>query len=81
MDMGRRRKLSAEPGEPAAKTSSEPGRPCRDFLRRIAGSLEHRWHASVLPAWAREALAVSEKAPSGTIDDVQHIVIFTQENR
>lgn len=29
----------------------------------------------------REAWAVSEKTPTGTIDNVEHIVIFTQQNR
>ncbi|WP_178392164.1 hypothetical protein [Burkholderia sp. SRS-W-2-2016] len=37
--------------------------------------------AIVLPTWLREALAAPAKTATGTLDDVEHIVIFTQENR
>jgi phospholipase C len=36
---------------------------------------------ALLPGQVREALAIPAKTTTGTIDDVQHIVIFTQENR
>ncbi|SAL81598.1 phospholipase C [Caballeronia terrestris] len=46
-----------------------------------AGSLGTSMAATLLPGWAHEALAIPAKTTTGTIDDVQHIVIFTQENR
>ncbi|MFC0402127.1 phosphocholine-specific phospholipase C [Paraburkholderia rhizosphaerae] len=53
----------------------------RDFLRMTANSLGVSMVTALLPPWVREALAIPANRSTGTIDDVQHIVIFTQENR
>ena len=50
-------------------------------MRMTAGSLGVSMAATLLPVWVRHAFATPPTAPTGTIDDVQHIVIFTQENR
>jgi phospholipase C len=81
MGRGRHRKSSGEPEYPAAHSSVDSARPRRDFIRAAAGSLGASMAATLLPAWVREAFALPEKTTTGTIDDVQHIVIFTQENR
>ncbi|SMG59726.1 phosphocholine-specific phospholipase C [Paraburkholderia susongensis] len=81
MNSGRRRKLPDEPACPVGESSSGPARPRRNFLRMTASSLGASTAAALLPAWVREALAIPAKTTTGTIDDVQHIVIFTQENR
>ncbi|MFM0612743.1 phospholipase C, phosphocholine-specific [Paraburkholderia nemoris] len=81
MDRGRHRKLSGEPASPAGESNSEPAGPRRDFLRMTASSFGASMAATLFPAWVREALAIPPKKTTGTIDDVQHIVIFTQENR
>jgi phospholipase C len=52
----------------------------RDFLRLAAGSVSAS-AATLMPALIREALATTAANGTGTIDDIQHIVIFMQENR
>jgi phospholipase C len=37
--------------------------------------------AGLLPGWLREALAIEPQGQKGTIADVAHIVVLTQENR
>lgn len=53
--------------------TQRPGR--RDFLRFAAGAL------GALPLSIQRALAIPAHSPSGTIRDIEHIVIFMQENR
>lgn len=53
----------------------------REFLRMAATSAGASAALSILPAGIREALAQPASGGTGTINDVQHIVIFTQENR
>ncbi len=52
-----------------------PGR--RDLLRLGAGAVS----VGLLPPSIRRALAMPAAAGSGTIEDVQHIVVLMQENR
>src|SRR5262249_22417125 len=49
----------------------------RDFLRLAAGAAA----AAMLPAGIRKALAIPAHSATGTIQDVQHIVVLMQENR
>jgi phospholipase C len=49
----------------------------RDFLRFGAGAAT----LGLLPASIRRALALPASARTGTIEDVEHIVVFMQENR
>jgi len=49
----------------------------RDFLRLAAGAAA----AAVLPPSIRKALAIPAHSATGTIQDVQHIVVLMQENR
>ena len=49
----------------------------RDFLRLAAASAG----VSALPLSIREALAIPARRETGTIRDVQHVVILMQENR
>ncbi|WP_326489715.1 phosphocholine-specific phospholipase C [Paraburkholderia sp. ZP32-5] len=83
MDSERHRRLRKGGGkaDAAGQGSSGRARPRRDFLRVTAGSLGGSLAAAWLPGWIRDALATPAKATTGTIDDVEHIVIFTQENR
>ena len=53
----------------------------RSFLRATAGSAGAAAALSVLPMSIQKALAVSANNRTGTIQDVEHIVIFMQENR
>ncbi len=49
----------------------------RDFLRLMAGAAA----AGTLPASIREALAIPAASITGTLHDVQHVVVLMQENR
>ncbi|WP_446743750.1 phosphocholine-specific phospholipase C [Silvibacterium acidisoli] len=49
----------------------------RDFLRLAAGTAA----ASMLPPSIRRALAIPANRRTGTIQDVEHVVILMQENR
>lgn len=49
----------------------------RNFLR-LAGAT---FGAAMLPQSIRDALAIPAASETGTINDVQHVVIFMQENR
>lgn len=53
----------------------------RDFLRRSATTLGTAAAASVLPGSISRALAVDAAVRTGTIKDVEHVVILMQENR
>ncbi|WP_179704631.1 phosphocholine-specific phospholipase C [Paraburkholderia bryophila] len=55
--------------------------PRRQFLRLTARSVAASAAASIMPALIRDALATPAEKTTGTIDDIQHIVIFMQENR
>lgn len=50
----------------------------RKFLKMTIGAAAA---AGLAPESIRKALAVPASSPTGTIEDVQHIVIFMQENR
>ncbi|HDR9543521.1 TPA: hypothetical protein QDB98_007817, partial [Burkholderia stabilis] len=49
----------------------------RSFLRAAAGSAA----LSMFPPAIRRALAIPANNQTSTINDVQHVVIFMQENR
>jgi len=53
----------------------------RDFLRFAAGSLGAAAAANFLPATIRKALALPANNRTGSIQDIEHIVILMQENR
>jgi len=53
----------------------------RDFLRFTAGSIGAAAAASLLPPAIRKALALPANNRTGTIQDIEHIVILMQENR
>ncbi|MEV0007174.1 phosphocholine-specific phospholipase C [Streptomyces sp. NPDC047973] len=53
----------------------------RDFLRRSATTLGAAAAASALPTSVSRALAVDAAVRTGTIKDVEHVVILMQENR
>ena len=53
----------------------------RDFLSRTAATLGAAGAVGLLPASIRKAFAIPAASVSGTIDDVQHVVILMQENR
>ena len=53
----------------------------RSFLKTSAGTLGAVAATSLLPESIRKALAIEPNTVTGTIQDVQHIVIFMQENR
>jgi phospholipase C len=55
--------------------------PRREFLRIAAGSVGASVAATLMPALIRDVLATPAATTTGTIKDVRHIVIFTQENR
>ncbi|EUC12203.1 phosphocholine-specific phospholipase C [Paraburkholderia hospita] len=65
-----------------ADTVRHPFRsPRRNFLRIAAGALAASAVTALMPRMIRKALATRAHRITGTIDDVDHIVIFTQENR
>jgi phospholipase C len=49
----------------------------RDFLRLAATTAS----AAMIPASIRKALAIPPNRATGTIRDVEHVVILMQENR
>ncbi|HKT53975.1 MAG TPA: phospholipase C, phosphocholine-specific, partial [Caulobacteraceae bacterium] len=53
----------------------------RDFLQRIGGGLAAGAGLGALPASIRKAMAVPAHSASGSIMDVEHVVIYMQENR
>lgn len=53
----------------------------RDFLNHTARSAAALTALAALPASIRRALAVSAHSASGTLKDVEHIVVLMQENR
>ncbi|HYH41832.1 MAG TPA: phospholipase C, phosphocholine-specific [Burkholderiales bacterium] len=53
----------------------------RDFLRTFAAATGAAVGASIFPPSIRKALAIGPKRVRGTIEDVEHVVILTQENR
>jgi phospholipase C len=53
----------------------------RDFLRLAASTLGAAGAASLLPPGIRRALAIPANHVSGTIQDIEHIVVLMQENR
>ncbi|CAB3767683.1 phospholipase C [Burkholderia sp. MSh2] len=53
----------------------------RDFLKFSAGLAGATAASGLLPESIRKALAIEPNTVTGTIQDVQHIVVFMQENR
>ena len=53
----------------------------RDFLRNSAALAGAGSALALFPAAIRRALAIPANHRTGTIRDVEHIVIFMQENR
>ncbi|MGS0897062.1 phosphocholine-specific phospholipase C [Burkholderia stagnalis] len=53
----------------------------RDFLKFSAGLAGATAASALLPESIRKALAIEPNTVTGTIQDVQHIVVFMQENR
>lgn len=53
----------------------------RDFLRTFAAATGAGVATTFFPPAIRKALAISPRRCKGTIEDVQHVVILTQENR
>jgi phospholipase C len=53
----------------------------RDFLRTFAAATGAGIASTVFPPAIRNALAISPNRCKGTIEDVEHVVILTQENR
>jgi phospholipase C len=53
----------------------------RDFLRTFAAATGAGMGATFFPPAIRKALAIAPRRRKGTIEDVEHVVILTQENR
>lgn len=53
----------------------------RDFLQGIGGGLAAGVALGALPATIRKAMAIPAHSASGSIMDVEHVVIYMQENR
>src|ERR1700757_1930321 len=53
----------------------------RDFLRSAAHAAGSATALSMLPLGIRNALAIPANNKTGTIRDVEHIVVLMQENR
>lgn len=53
----------------------------RTFLRTVAGTVGAAAAITMLPPAIRKALSIQANNQTGTIKDVEHIVILTQENR
>jgi phospholipase C len=53
----------------------------RDFLQRIGGGLAAGVGLDALPPGIRKAMAIPAHSASGSIMDVEHVVICMQENR
>jgi len=62
-------------------SNTTPAKGRRDFLRFAAGSLGAAAAAAMLPPAIRKALALPANNATGTIQDIEHIVILMQENR
>ncbi|MCM2495823.1 phosphocholine-specific phospholipase C [Burkholderia glumae] len=53
----------------------------RDFIKKSAKVLGAAGAISLLPASIRRALAIPASSKTGTINDVEHVVVLMQENR
>jgi phospholipase C len=53
----------------------------RDFLRTFAAATGAGVASTIFPPAIRKALAIAPLRRKGTIEDVEHVVILTQENR
>jgi phospholipase C len=53
----------------------------RDFLRTFAAATCAGIGSNLFPPAIRKALAIEPRRGKGTIEDVEHVVILTQENR
>ena len=53
----------------------------RDFLRTFAAATGAGIGTTLFPPAIRKALAISPRRCKGTLEDVEHVVILTQENR
>ena len=53
----------------------------RGFLRMAGGGLAATAALGALPATLRKAMAIPANNATGTIQDVEHVVIYMQENR
>lgn len=53
----------------------------RDFLQGLGGTVAAGVGLAALPASIRKAMAIPAHSPTGSIMDVEHVVIFMQENR
>jgi hypothetical protein len=53
----------------------------RTFLKTTAGGLAASAALGLLPETVRKAMAIPAHSATGTIMDVEHVVIFMQENR
>jgi phospholipase C len=53
----------------------------RDFLQRIGSGLAAGVGLGALPASIRKAMAIPANNATGSIKDVEHVVIYMQENR
>jgi phospholipase C len=53
----------------------------REFLRVLATTAGASATLAAFPPVIRKALAIPAKRVNGTLEDVEHIVIFMQENR
>ena len=56
--------------------NTPPSKGRRDFLRFAASSLGAAAAATILPASIRKALALPANNRTGTIEDIEHIVIL-----
>jgi len=69
----------AKPPKHPTTSPSNPER--RDFLRASAGTFGAAAAASALPLSIERALAIPAHRLTGSIADIEHVVIFMQENR
>ena len=53
----------------------------RRFLQTVASSAGAAAAMTALPESIRNALAIPAASRTGTINDIEHIVVFMQENR
>ncbi len=53
----------------------------RDFLRNFGAATGAGLATTVFPPSIRKALAIAPRRSRGTLEDVEHVVILTQENR
>ena len=53
----------------------------RQFIKKSAATLGALGLTSVLPASIQRALAIPAASTTGTIEDVQHVIVLMQENR